>query len=347
MAALLAVPAAGLGAAVGAARWLRPRTPRVGLAVGLLVGAPLGAGAVRAQRGPDPATRPVAVALPPAPTRLSAGPPPARVDLAPGVTVLSREAVRVALPGGGAAVARPLLAFTSCSPDRAWTVFAPRGAFRPPARRAVGWRRDGARLRVAFGGGPGPSRLAVAADGSAAEVEAWTALPDAVYAHLAAVVQVELTRVPPPIEVVFAPCPTPIEVRYADYPTGRPARIACLGDDGALRVLEAASGEKGPFRELARGPLARGEPLVAEVRGAGRPVLRLTLRDWSAQAATAPSPTAGWGLPQNAIELRRTGPRSAFVYVTLADTAVGRGWDSVGHAAGAYRTRLRLDPLGQ
>jgi len=134
-------------------------------------------------------------------------------------------------------------------------------------------------------------------------------------------------------------------LRYADYPTGRPARLACLGADGVLRVLEAASGEKGPFRELAAGPLAPGD--APRGRGPRRraPAPRLTLRDWSAQAATAPSPTAGWGLPQNAID--RTGDRSAFLYVTLADTAVGRGWDSVGHAAGAYRARLRLEPLGE
>ena len=31
----------------------------------------------------------------------------------------------------------------------------------------------------------------------------------------------------------------------------------------------------------------------------------------------------------------------ASFFVTLAGTSVGRGWDSVGHAAGTYRSRIR------
>ena len=49
---------------------------------------------------------------------------------------------------------------------------------------------------------------------------------------------------------------------------------------------------------------------------------------------------------RNAIEFslgddRPTSPAS--VFVTLAGTSVGRGWDSVGHAAGTYRNRMTIE----
>jgi hypothetical protein len=78
-----------------------------------------------------------------------------------------------------------------------------------------------------------------------------------------------------------------------------------------------------------------------------RPAARIALLDWSAQLGTQLSPTAGWGLPVNAIEFVREGdaPGSlAVFYVTLAGTSVGRGWDSVGHREGLYRNRIRIEP---
>ncbi|MGP0064916.1 MAG: hypothetical protein ACLQGP_15120 [Isosphaeraceae bacterium] len=75
---------------------------------------------------------------------------------------------------------------------------------------------------------------------------------------------------------------------------------------------------------------------------------RLTLEDYAAQADTPPSPTAGWGVPVNAIEfsLADDPPSSlASIFVTLAGTSVGRGWDCVGHRAGSYRDRIRLEPI--
>jgi hypothetical protein len=75
---------------------------------------------------------------------------------------------------------------------------------------------------------------------------------------------------------------------------------------------------------------------------------RLTMIDWSGQAGTALSPTAGWGVPVNAIEfglLEGSGGKTANVWMTLAGTSVGRGWDSVGHAAGVYRNRLKIERM--
>jgi hypothetical protein len=134
-------------------------------------------------------------------------------------------------------------------------------------------------------------------------------------------------------------------VQHFDYPVGDPARFAYLDDAGRFHVVEASSGEKGPFRELAQGPLSRGEPLALTLLDGDEPIMRITLLDFSAQASTAVSPTAGWHVPVNAIEFSRdsTDPRSAAsFFVTLAGSSVGRGFDSVGHGAGGYRNRMRV-----
>jgi hypothetical protein len=62
-------------------------------------------------------------------------------------------------------------------------------------------------------------------------------------------------------------------------------------------------------------------------------------------ASTELSPTAGWGLPQNAIEFSLSDPNPASpatLFITLASTSVGRGFDSVGHTPGTYRNRMRI-----
>lgn len=71
---------------------------------------------------------------------------------------------------------------------------------------------------------------------------------------------------------------------------------------------------------------------------------RLVFEDWAAQVSTAPSPTAGWGVPQNSIQFfsSRSG---SLVALTLAETGPGRGWASVGHAEGTYRNRIHVEPL--
>lgn len=75
-----------------------------------------------------------------------------------------------------------------------------------------------------------------------------------------------------------------------------------------------------------------------------RPIAEIDLADFAAQASTQPSPTAGWGVPENAIELSLQLDRPdspAVLYLT----SVGRGWDSVGHAAGLYRNRIDVRRL--
>ena len=116
-----------------------------------------------------------------------------------------------------------------------------------------------------------------------------------------------------------------------------------------FHVVEARSAEKGPFRSLASGKLKRGEPLGITLHDRGKPVARVTLDDWSAQVSTELSPTAGYGVPQNAITFMLSGasPTSpAFISLELAGTGIGRGYDSVGHAPGVYRNRVCIESLG-
>lgn len=91
--------------------------------------------------------------------------------------------------------------------------------------------------------------------------------------------------------------------------------------------------------------MARSDALTITLYDAGHPAGEVVLDDWAVQADTSLSPTAGWGVTMNSIEFQRSDddPAStASIWITLGGTSVGRGWDSVGHAAGTYRNRLRI-----
>jgi hypothetical protein len=197
----------------------------------------------------------------------------------------------------------------------------------------------------------GQSRLRVArpADPRVTEIEALSRFDAPVYSHLNAyctITSMGHRR----LELSFSPCPDArVEVTPFDYPFGRPVRFAYLDARDTFRVVEARSAEKGPFRTLASGTLKRGDPLTITLHDRGQPAARVTLDDWSAQVSTALSPTAGYGVPQNAITFMLSGasPASpAFISFELAGTGIGRGYDSVGHAAGVYRNRLRIERVG-
>jgi hypothetical protein len=118
-----------------------------------------------------------------------------------------------------------------------------------------------------------------------------------------------------------------------------------MTSDGAFQVVRASSAEKGPFRTLATGRLERGQPLEISLFDDGNLVFSVTLDDWSAQAATQLSPTAGWGVPVNSIGFWLSGDSAsspAFISIELAGTGIGRGYDSVGHSEGVYRNRMRI-----
>jgi len=125
------------------------------------------------------------------------------------------------------------------------------------------------------------------------------------------------------------------------------ALLGILDANDFFSVVEATSAEKGPFRELGRGPLGRGDPLTLTLLDEGEARLQVVFVDWSAQLSAEASPSAGWGVPQNAVTFRRLGVDDnspCEVELTLAATGVGRGFDSVAHAAGVYRNRVHIGP---
>jgi hypothetical protein len=91
--------------------------------------------------------------------------------------------------------------------------------------------------------------------------------------------------------------------------------------------------------------MKRSDPLVLTIYDGDKAMFSVALEDWAAQAATQLSPTAGWGIPVNAIELVRGGdPETApaLISLSLAATAIGRGSQTVGHTAGVYRNRMTV-----
>lgn len=244
----------------------------------------------------------------------------------------------------------PVLTFVSRSPDRCWTSLAASEARAGPMRLLVGERAlgdDGIELgfhdddvsRVAIRRGSEPG---------GAIVESVSRLPAPVFSHLNSFSRFSIAG-GENLAIEFSPCPGKrIDIVYGDYPVGLPARSAYLDASGMFRIVQARNAEKGPFTELASGPLDRSQPLTMMLYTSGEPAAKIVLMDWSAQVSTALSPSAGWAHAVNAIEfsLDSSSTRSpATIFVTLAATSMGRGWDSVGHAAGVYHNRMTVELL--
>ena len=319
----------GVAAAIGlaaSALWLpqRDRLLRADEAVGAVVGIALGAFfALGLDPGP-PGTAPLDSD---ASTEIVGDP----VTL---VTQTNNETVRVDAGAYGIAY-QPLLTFDRISPDRFWSLLAPASRARTRVQDAAGVRRfdDGA----AFG---------VSSESGAARLDVSASTPVRVdaYSHLNAYCVLTIDGCREPSLSFSAAGARQFDILPAGYPSGAPARFACRMADGSFRVVEGASGEKGPYRELGKGSLPTGESLTVQFFDNGDWVASLTLDDWSAQASTDLSPTSGWGIPQNAIEFQRADPGGTVnVWISLASTSVGRGWDTVGHAAGVYRNRSRIE----
>jgi hypothetical protein len=338
---LLPIAAAALWAWALLAESPRPRI-RLALIIALFVAAAVGAWLPFSQRGQHPSTHSLGPTLAEAdPTQLT----PARLSrIAPGVIVQSDGALMLQR-GRYMLYVQPILTFVSVSPDRCWTLLAPRSLRRPPPRELLGHLSadTGAHLRF------NDASLRVEASGNVIDIDANTHLPLDVYSHLNTWCEIELAG-HRKLQLVFSPAPeSPIDVTYMQAPFGAPGRLAFLDPSDQLRIVEASNAEKGPFRTLAAGPLDRGDPLSIIVLDEGTPLWHITFDDFSAQASTDLSPTAGYGLPQNAIEFSRAsdGPSSpASLFLTLAATSTGRGYHSVGHAAGTYRNRMKIEWLG-
>lgn len=319
-----AIPTVIALALCGLAWWARER--RVITVVAIAAGAGIGAVVILAQRAPLPSTHPL-------------GGTPAVVRSETSNPALSSGPILV--PCGTREVrVYPLLTFTSRSPDRAWTILSPEqhGSHRTLARYET--TPDG--FRAAYID-DGESTLSSVETGDVREIEAVSTLHAPVYSHLNAFTSL---HVPFEATLTFGPTgETRFPIEPAGYPSGRPVKLAYVDAEGTFRVVRARDAEKGPYSELAAGRLERGQPLILEIRPLDErdPGCRLVFEDWSAQLSTEPSPSAGWGVPQGTIQFFAQGGQGVVV-LTLADTGPGRGFDSVGHAAGTYRNRLRVEP---
>ena len=299
------------------------------------------------QRAMEPATRPDShEMLTPSSTSIQSG--GGSLSLSDKIVVFP-DAGQVRLDLGETTLdVYPLLSFHSRSPDRFRTIFAPRSARVGPRRSLFGLSHGAGSVSLDYED-DGYSRLLVnVADGrKGVRIEAFAHLPDAVYSHLNSFCELHLSG-RGDFALSFSPCPNDVAMMPLDYPAGKSARLAYLDDENVFRVAEARSGEKGPFRTLAEGLLKDDEPLRITVMSRKKSVYRITLYDWAKQASRQLSPTAGWGLPENAIEFslqRGSTGGEGVVFISLAGTSVGRGWDSVGHAAGTYRNAMTIEPI--
>lgn len=297
--------------------------------VGAIAGAAVGVVVIWGQRAPPPSTRPAGGTL---------------AEVKGDATKDDAASGQVSFPcGKGYIRLRPLLTFESRSPDRTWTVLAPPDAFGPRRKlEAFAKEKNGFRARYSD---DGETSLIATKDAKGIDIEAVSKLPRAVYSHLSSFTTIHVA-----FEATIAFSPTENQVfsiEPADYPTGRPTQLGYLGADMAFHVVRASDADKGPYTELAKGRLGRDEPITIELRhkDGSSGACRLTFKDWAAQVSTEPSPSAGWGLPQNSIQFFARGGAEAVVILTLAETGPGRGWHSVAHAEGTYKNRVRIDTV--
>ena len=217
--------------------------------------------------------------------------------------------------GGLSLSVEPVLHFESCADDRFWALWADRQC-PPPSAWATQVHREG----------------------TVTVIEAQTRFDSPVFSHLNSftTVQADGTGL---LAAFGKGAPVPFT------PDDAPLRFAWLGADGVVHVNRGTEDEKGPFLELSREQLLEGA-LVVVLSDAQGPACRLTFESWAAQASVDPSPTAGWGVAQNDVELLESSAAGqSALFLSLAATSIGRGWDTVGHAAGTYRNVIRFEPL--
>ena len=298
--------ALGLATLAWAARSKKARLATGGAAA---LGAALGAVVVAGQRAPDPSTHPSGGAL-------------AKVTGEP--TSDDASAGQVSFPCGKGEHVRiaPLLTFERRSPDRTWPALSPLDD--GPRRRMDAFAKDARGFRAHYVDAQEEAATLIATkDPKGLDVEAMTELPAPVFSDRAA----------------FAVVKIPFAAWVALSPTGRerfdgdPEAVAHLDADGTFRVREGGV-------ERAKGRLERGAALALDIGHAGGPPsCHLTLKDWAAQASTEEE----LGVPEDRIEITAHGLTELLVVFSLA-RPFGRGLPrSVGHAAGVYADRIRVD----
>lgn len=327
-------PAASVAFALGGIAWMVRERPGASV-VGVAVGGVLGGIVIAAQRAPAPSTKPAGGAI--HEVRGTAG---------------NEEAASGHLTskcGKGTLHVNPHLTFHSRSPDRTWSLLAPPDA---RARRQLSrFEKTKTGFRAVYKDENEEYSVNAERDpkNNILDIEAIAKLDEPVYSHLNTFTTLRLEV---DASVAFGPTGnTRYEILAPDSPEGKRMKLATLAHDRTFRVVQAQNDEKGPFTEIGVGTMKRDEPLVIELRpkeenqekGADKGC-KITLQDWASQLSTEPSPTAGYGLAQNSIQLFKRG-KEAIILFMLAETGPGRGWDSVGHTAGVYRNRIHVEPF--
>lgn len=256
---------------------------------------------------------------PPATTR----PKPSNYQPAP-LTPGPAEDIRLAVQGfnveietrSGKALLWPGFQFNSIADSGIWTIFDYRSSTLPPWK----WRtvEDGS-LSLSGENEDFRSLVRVWVEKGTVHVRSETRVFRDVASHLSTVMEL---RLPGPATVEGVPW-------TLDHLHERTEFLAIRG--GRVEFLRAASREKGPFESLGAWPLK--DPVLT-IDG-----WKVQVQGWAEHGSPEPSPTAGWGVSQAAIE------RVGDVYLwSLAATSIGRGWHSVRTAPGVYVLEAVLTP---
>lgn len=256
---------------------------------------------------------------PPATTR-----PKAAQDQPAPVTPGPADGIRLAVQGyhlelvtrSGKALLWPAFEYGSISDDGLWTIFQHRSS-KPDLWK---WRtpEDGSLSLITENDDFHCQAHAWVQNGRV-HVRSQTRVKREIASHLSSVMQLCL---PGPATVEGVPW-------NLDHRHERTEFVAIRG--GRIELLRAASREKGPFETLGSWPLQ--DPVLA-IDG-----WKVQVRGWIEHGSPEPSPTAGWGVSQAAIE------RVGDVYMwSLAATSIGRGWHTVRTAPGLYVLEAVLTP---
>ena len=288
------------------------------------------------QRAPSPSTTPTGAALGDLAStidrKLIKLTRDAQLHAEDGRVVLRRDALILNV--------EPLLSFADRSPDRCWTSLAPAPLDFATKRTLTGKVHDGARWRL-FYKDEDASVLEISAHDGAVLLDARSRLSQPIYSHANSFAELTIQG-HHKLSLSFSPLPR----QRLEIPTvAAAARFAYVDAAGMFHVAQAGERQHGPFTEIAAAPLSRSEPLAITLYDNDKPVFIVELPDWAAQASTALSANAGGGIPVNAIGMVRGGELDSapvLITLTLADSSIGRGTRTVGHAAGVYRNRVTI-----
>jgi hypothetical protein len=330
-----------LGGAGLTALWLRQfraRARPIWLVLGLVVLAGIAGwvfpGALRAE---PPATHPTGASIAAAPSgttdhKLIKLSKDAQLRPEDGRVVIRRDKLILNV--------QPMLSFSDRSPDRFWISQAPEGMSFATKRALVSKVHDATRWSLYYKD-EDLSVVDVATRDGAVQIDARSRLPEPIFSHVNTFAELTLQG-HQKLTVSFSPLP---QKRFELAPPAAPGRFAYLDEAGVFHVMQSAQRLQGPYTELGSGRMGRSDPLGLTIYDGDKAMFTVTFDDWAAQAATQLSPTAGSGIPVNAIELVRGGDAEgapALITLSLAATAIGRGTQTVGHAAGVYRDRITV-----